>query len=535
MSVNRLFYTVKLTSSLLKEYKYNLSEITDITKANKQKRPITFEDCLKAGLIISLSDSQMLKTIRDITNHDIDKELLEEWYLERDRLKKSKNNTQKKRRRIKELQNKIYDMMYIPEYITVVMEDVKDYERIFKKGFKFMGRKYKRISCSASQARVSTIAFVTEDIKDEVRKKLDNGRDLSHPLAATKYNAYFGLYSSASRPVTKPRYCIVPDYNSHQDVTLDYAIETDWEQDDILEERIIDTEFNRFDGCGIVSPSMAEQWGKDLGEDYTPCQFVLRYAFTKGLVSIFDFVEWCRDELEGIKPEEEKYLITDIYGKTIDLREVDVILTESMAKMWDSWESQESFEDNCIKNGIEWRITKYTPKYDKECSTMNYQYLQTLKLNDEDIKNICQDTIEYLQGVTYDNKEYALLFLMGEGMDEEDLKKFIINSDNYWLKSLILDDNLFNDKYTKEKIRDMIIRKIELACLGRIVVNGNYQFLIADPFAFMQFITGQEVTGILDDGEFYSQFWEKKGVKEISCQRSPLCWRAETVIAKNKF
>lgn len=53
MSVNRLFYTVKLTSGLLKEYKYNMS--------------INFEDCLKSGLIISLADSQMLKSIRDIT------------------------------------------------------------------------------------------------------------------------------------------------------------------------------------------------------------------------------------------------------------------------------------------------------------------------------------------------------------------------------------------------------------------------------------------------------------------------------------
>ena len=57
-------------------------------------------------------------------------------------------------------------MMYIPQYITVVMENAKDYERMFKKGFIFNGKTYKRFSCSASQARVSTIVFVTEDIKD---------------------------------------------------------------------------------------------------------------------------------------------------------------------------------------------------------------------------------------------------------------------------------------------------------------------------------------------------------------------------------
>jgi hypothetical protein len=43
MPVNRLFYTVKLSSVLLKEYKYNLN--------------INFERCLRSGLIISLADS----------------------------------------------------------------------------------------------------------------------------------------------------------------------------------------------------------------------------------------------------------------------------------------------------------------------------------------------------------------------------------------------------------------------------------------------------------------------------------------------
>ena len=144
MPVNRLFYTVKLSSSLLKEYKYNIN--------------ISFENCLKSGLIISLSDSQMLKSVRAITGQKIDRIQLEEWYTERDRLKKKKNSKEN-RDRIKQLQKNIYDMMYIPEYITVVMENAKDYERMFKKGFIFNGKTYRRFSCSASQARVSTIVL----------------------------------------------------------------------------------------------------------------------------------------------------------------------------------------------------------------------------------------------------------------------------------------------------------------------------------------------------------------------------------------
>ena len=120
---------------------------------------------MKDGIIISLADSQMLKTIRILTNHEVNLELLEKWYEERDFLKKHKN-CKENRNRIKELQNNIYTMMYIPEYISVVMESKKHYERMFKKGFLFNGKKYVRFSCSASQARVSTVIFIEESIKE---------------------------------------------------------------------------------------------------------------------------------------------------------------------------------------------------------------------------------------------------------------------------------------------------------------------------------------------------------------------------------
>ena len=498
---NRLFYTVKLTSSLLKEYKYDLN--------------ISFENCLRSGLIVSLADSQMLLSIRDITGQVVDREILENWYSERDTIKKRKN-TKDNRNRLKELQNNIYNMMYIPEYITVVMENIKDYERMFKKGFKFNGKTYRRFSCSASQARVSTIVFVDETIKDELKRRLDNGRDLNKPLAPSKYNAYFGLYSSATKKVTWPRFCIVPDYNEVISVDVDYVIEKPKDEDDVIKPRTMDIEFNRFDGSGLISPQMAEQWGKDLGEDYTPCQFCIRCAFTKGMVNTIDFVEWCKENNNG------NYIITDIYGKQVDLRNIDVILSESMCKLWDSWDSQESYEKNCKENGIIFGITKYNPKQEKKVLNTNYQFLQTLNLDDEMLYDLCEDTIRYVRGVSYDDIYYSLLFMMGENSNTDSVQRFMKSSDNYWLKSLILNHNLLNDKYSKEKIRDMIIRKIEQACLGKLIVQGNFQCIVPDPVSYMQFITGQEVKGLLNAHEYYCHFWNEKGATRVDGMRSPL-------------
>ena len=513
MATNRLFYTVKLDSGLLKEYKYNLN--------------ITIPNCLRSGLIISLADSQMLKTIRDITGQKIDLEKIEEWYLEKERIKKRKNST-KNRERINQLQNQIFEMMYIPEYITVVMNNEKDYAKIFKNGFRFNGKFYRRLSCSASQARVSTVVFCDDSIRQEVKRRLDNGRDLNHLLAKSKYNAYFGLYSSAIKTVTKPRFCIIPDYSEVRKVDVDYVIEQPPEYDDLIEKRTIDVEFDMVDGSGLISPQMAYQWALDLKEDYIPCQFCIRYAFTKGALNEFDFVEWCREENGG------NYFVKDVYGKMVDLREIDVILTEGMAKLWDSWVSQEDYEENCKKNGIVWGVTKYSPKKDKEVLMTNYQFVQTLNLSKEDIKKLCKDTIDYIQGVSYKNIYYTLLYLMGENGSTDSVLRYMESSDNYWLKSLILDHRILNDKYSKEKIRDMIKKKIEQACLGKLVTRGNFQCIVVDGYAFMQAATGQKVTGLLKAGEFYSQFWNERGVTRVDCMRSPLTHFSEHYVVDLK-
>lgn len=273
---------------------------------------------------------------------------------------------------------------------------------------------------------------------------------------------------------------------------------------------------------------MAEKWAKDIGEDYVPCQFCIRCAFTKGALNEFDFVEWCAEY------NNYNFVIKDIYGNYVDLRNIDVILTEGMAKLWDSWNSQESFERCCKENGIIWGVTKYAPKEDKECSTANYQFLQTLDLDDKMVESVCKDTIDYIEGVSYNNIYYTLLFLLGQSMDEDKIKRFMESSDNYWLKCLILNHNLLADKYSKEKIRDFIIKKISQACLGRLNVRGNFQCIVVDGFAFMQHATGQEVTGLLNAGEFYSQFWNKHGVNRVDCMRSPLTHFSEHYVVDLK-
>ena len=246
------------------------------------------------------------------------------------------------------------------------------------------------------------------------------------------------------------------------------------------------------------------------------------------MVNTFPILEFCELKNNG------NYIIKDIYGKDVDLREIDVILTEGQVKLWDSfgyWDgdefipSQEVYEENIKKNDIVWGVTRFTPEEDERILITNYQFLQTLKMSDDDIKELCQETVDYIQGVTYENYWYTLLFMLGENMDERKIKNYMKSSDNYWLKTLIMNPNLIHDKYTKEKIRDLISKRIEQACIGKIMVTGNFQVIVPDSYALMEWCCYRDekrVKGILKAGECYSRFWENRNKRKILSQRSPL-------------
>ncbi len=68
--------------------------------------------------------------------------------------------------------------------------------------------------------------------------------------------------------------------------------------------------------------------------------------------------------------------------------------------------------------------------------------------------------------------------------------------------------------------------------MGEIPVLGNFQTMVCDPFAFMQNLCGLPVTGLLGEGEFYSHYWNERGVKVVNTARSPQTYRCENIVAK---
>lgn len=513
------YYTFKFNSDRLKKFKYNIE--------------LDFDEALEYDEVISIFENQIIKSINRLKGRSICKSKINELKNKIYLLKKQKHSEENSKQ-IKEFQDEINQMLYVPEYITITMIHNSHYKYLYENGLTLNGIKYFRWNSSASQSRVNTVLFISEDVHADLTKVLDNGRNLNKKLVPAKLNAYRGLYGSSVYKVSTPKFCVVKDYHSDTDMKVNYVTETSWDEDDTVEYKEITKSFNRFDGQGLISPYQSKKWAEELGLDYTPAQWCIRGSFNKGMVCTFDIHRFCDTEIED--DNEEKYMIETIYKDEnneyikVDIRNYDVILTESQMKLWDSWNSAEDYIRNCEENELDWGVTLFTPKKDKDFFFQNYQFLQVLNLTDRDIEELCSKFVNWVTGVTSENVYYAMLFLLGLETTEDKFMEYIEESDNYWVKSLIIAPEIINEKYIKRKLYDLIKRKIKNGCLGQIITSGNFQVIVSDPYAMMEHVCGKTPKGLLGKGEYYSNYWNKKGINEVVASRSPLTYRSEHVI-----
>lgn len=494
----------------------------------------TFDEAAALGEVIALADSQMLRSIRDIRHRTVDKIKLERLYAEKELLKKKCEKNRHRpwyAERLKWVKDKINRTMFVPDYVTVVMEHPKHYEYIFNNGIWINRLKYERVSCSAGQARISTVVLCSSEVTPELERRLNNGRDMTKKLAPSKFNAYFGLAGSATKVVSEPRFIVVKDYENTVKFMANFVTETDWAIDDEIDQREVELKMNRTDGMGLISPELSQRWADELGLSWTPSQWIIRQSFLKGMVCTFDFRAFCDEINDG------SYIVNTIYqddnGEYIkaDLREVDLIVSESQFKLWDSWRNSDEYIECCHKNKLQWGVAQYSPQELKNVLAMNYQFLQTLNLGQHEVEEVCEQFVDWITGVSFENRAYMLLFLLGENITEETVRRFITSGDKWWIKALAVNSMAQNDPFIRRKIRELVIRRIQNAAMGEIFVNGCFMTMVSDPFAYMQHVCGQEPVGLLGSGEYYCKYWNDRGIKQVDSMRSPLVARCEHVVA----
>lgn len=496
------YYIIKVTSTTLKHENYNIS--------------CSLKDARKNGELVSIGESQLLRSLFLIKNKKINQEIINNL-IQNKKIIKNKKSSQENIKELINVDRKLDDILFVPEIVSVVVENITDYKRIATKGFYVNGKKFVRLLCGAGQARRNTVLFVEESIEKNLKAVLQNGFNKNIQITPAKYNAYFALCSSATIEVREPYYCVIPDCEISRVEKVDYITEVK-DGDDLVEEKEIELPFNLFDGMGIISPRLARQWAEDLELDYLPSTFIIRNNFMKGMVAVIDFHKYS-DEIGT-------HIIRDAWGKDVNVRDMDLILTTSQFKMWNAYDSIDEYKANCKKNNLTWGVSRVSPKQDFRYVFSNYQFLQAENLSDENIDSLCEKTANYFNNIISDNIDYTLLYLLGKNSIDYD-SDIISKIDDNITKSLILNNSIINDPYVRNHITKSLRKKIKESYIGNLLLDGNYQTMISDPYAFMEYMFGKPVNGLLSRGQHYSNYWNQFGVSKVVAMRAPLTWRSE--------
>lgn len=505
---SNLLLIYKLHSKLLKQHKWNLT--LPLEEASR-----SYPDS-----IVALSDSQVMRWISELNGITDRDEKINEIKRRIAAIKK-KPRSRENSVIIKQLHSRLQELQFQKDYLCVIMDSKKDYDKA-NQGFVVNGIKFRRFLGTNGGIKNSTIVYVNEELYPELKKRLDNGRKMDVPLVPAKLEAYQALVCSGSTPLPEPKGFIVVkdcvtffkedvilvDDSCDGEPKLTYVDDYEVEHDDS-------------DGYGLMLPSYSRRVNEFAnGTEGTISGLCCRNSWTKGMVFTFDFVEFA-EKVSGT------YEVTDVWGHKRDVRDAEVILTESMLKLWNCYDSWEDYWANCQNNHYQFSATKTTPTELEHCRYTNYQFLQGYDFSDEDIEELCSRGVSELKDICCLDWRKSALFLAASFVndwhwtEEDKIESYI--------KALLIDDRVIKDPFIRKTIYRFIKGKIDMGKRGAVKVNGNYAMISGDPYSLCQSMFGLEVTGLLNAGEIYHAYWMNKGAEEISCFRAPMTILANVV------
>lgn len=495
-----LKYVYKIRSSRLRKAKWDLT--------------LTIEEAMRNEEIVALADSTALRFIMEIER----KENQDQYIISiRDQIRalKMKDNKTANKKKLSSLYKELYEASFVSSYLSVVIDNNQDYDRLnSKKGFYINGMKYRRLLATTSGAKNNTVVFVNCEIYEELSRRIDNGRNMNKPFVPARLEAYKSLVCSTSTPVPHPSGILVVDdcetsFFSNV-IEIDDSVTKKFPK--LRYKENYEITLNESDGYGLILPSLSQKWAEQLGENYIPSGFCIRNAFTKGMLFTFDFHAFAGQIAKS-------YIVKDIWGHERDIRDAEIVLTASMLKLWDSYDHLEHFLQHCRQNNYTFSVTKVTPEALEDERNLNYQFIQSLDLSDDQIRALITPTINEIQDILGLDPYKSILFLSGKELTADTLLHKKVSA---FSKALMAEPSVIHDPFIRNKIYGMIKKRINDAKVGVVKVAGNFSTISGDPFSLCQSMFGMEVTGLLRAGSFYSKYWNDRNVSQVACFRAPM-------------
>lgn len=488
----------------------------------------SFKDASRDGNVVSIGDNLVLAKIREYYNNNRDHISL---YNQVQSIRKEMRNIRKQPttetniNKIKDLQSKLDNLLFVDDIVNVKVIRKKDYNELGRKGFDLNGKHYVRFMVGSGQMRRNTVTFINEKLFEYMQEKLMCGlKDKIKTINLAKLSAYFALSFSSVLWVREPRVCVIKDFE-----TVVKNQKLNWinkcKDGNTVEQVYKDIKLNSADGQGLISPEMAKLWADDMHLGYIPCSFVVRTAFVKGNLVPFDFKEYAK--------ENNISTIKDRYGTEYNINDIDILLSESqfkMAKYYSSWEVYLSYHR---AYNLKWGVARYNKEFDDEYVLTNYQYIQVLNLTPDDIAGLVSYTTDWIKKICNGELHYAMMYNVGVKNPSLNIDSIINSCSSVFTKAIVKNPEMLSDGFIQRKIYNSIKESIRQAKIGRIWVKGNYSFMISDPVAQCRSALGLSPNGLLPANYVYSNFWNKRGINgEVCLLRSPLTYYSEVNVQR---
>ena len=473
---------------------------------------ISLDEARENNWLIGLFSSQTIRFIDEINGVKNVDFWAKAYKKSIENVKKCENSI-KNSKIIKNLYKKLDECTFLQDYVAIIMDKKSDYKRLLK-GFYINGVKYTRMIGTNGGVKNSTIIFVSDSLYESLNEKLECGRDVTKAFEPGKFESYKSLAFSASIPVSFPKGILVVNdcETTFKSDVINIQDSDDSDGEPILKfEKDAEVHLNASDGCGMMSPKLAARWSRELGLDYVMAGCTTRYAWEKGVANTFDF----HDFAENVAHEE---YVVDAWGDKININDVELVLTTSMVKLWESYSSCADYVEKTRAAGFEFAITKTCPKELESERRLNYQFIQSYELSDDDIDELIEPTVREIHDVIHGDWTKAVLFLKGKNLCEDNIDEL----ENDYIKALMIDHRLLNDPYVQAKIYRQIKNIINQAKIGALKVHGNYSVISGDLYALCQSMFGLPVTGLLKSGEIYNFYWDNVGCQEVAGFRAPM-------------
>ena len=417
------------------------------------------------------------------------------------------------------------DNMTYTYKLTGTIKTVKSAKELrkwcYKNGFICNGINYCRFKRSSGSSRVGKCLFIDKRLYPDMHKSEQCGLDVQQgdALDIAAFEAYISLPTSSIIDTIniKPKnFLVIDDYES---IFEEEAVCTDLGDDGYLitEEKNMKISNSIWDGQSLIDVSL-------MGKYSSKGMLLLRNKFFKSCCFNTNIQKFFKDN--NITE------ISQLNGETIatDIKDIKIITTPSSIKFYKFGSLLTWFENIYPYFGIV-KYDKNTHYFNGRMVQAHYQLLNTLQLSKNEVQEIVQDGLDYINLINtdVDVMRYHLKFKENEDFETDNIMK---DKNEIVYTLLNYDCDFHKTKIYYDFKKDLCRSYIKNIKKGHVLVDGTYATLFGNPYEMLlQSIGKFDGSSILDVGTIHNTRYEYD--TEILGSRSPHVTIGNILITKN--